>query len=91
MYDIHFPVQFLPTSFLFKWEKYQEKSKKSWSVAISTLAMTHWRISVCLALICLMAKFDLSAGQNELASIDEEEAGQVWSLTDFFYFWTIDL
>ena len=31
-----------------------------------------------------MAKFDLSAGQNELASIDEEEAGQVWSLTDFF-------
>ena len=36
-----------------------------------------------------MAKFDLSAGQNELASIDEEEAGQVWSLTDFFYFWTI--
>ena len=36
-----------------------------------------------------MAKFDFSAGQNELASIDEEEAGQVWSLTDFFYFWTI--
>ena len=31
-----------------------------------------------------MTKLDLSAGQNELASIDEEEAGQVWSLTDFF-------
>ena len=26
-----------------------------------------------------MAKLDLIAGQNELASIDEEEAGQVWS------------